>query len=69
MRRQDEEQERIKEENRRIKEWEDKFDKEHRAKEEELIRKFYNNESTSQNDQETKENSDHNVKINEEENK
>ena len=69
MRRQDEEQERIKEENKRIKEWEDKFDKEHRAKEEELIRKFYNNESTSQNDQETKENSDHNVKINEEENK
>ena len=69
MRRQDEEQERIKEENRRIKEWEDKFDKEHRAKEEELIRKFYNNESTSQNDQETKENLDNNVKINEEENK
>ena len=69
MKHQDEEQDRIKEENRRIREWEDKFDKEHRAKEEELIKKFYKNESTSQNDQETKENLDHNIKINEEENK
>ena len=58
LRRQDEEQERIKEENRRLKEWEDKFDKEHRAKEEELIRKFYNNELTSQNHQENHEDLD-----------
>ncbi len=36
---------RIKEENRRIKEWERKFDEEQKIKEEELIRKFYSNDS------------------------
>ena len=33
--------ERIQEENRRMKEWEKKFDEEQRLKEEELVRKFY----------------------------
>ena len=36
---------RIKEENRRIKEWERKFDEEQKIKEEELIRKFYSDDS------------------------
>ena len=36
---------RIREENRRIKEWEDKFDQEQRIREEELIKKFYNDNS------------------------
>ena len=36
-----EEEDRIREENRRIKEWEDKFDLEQKKKEEELIKKFY----------------------------
>ena len=45
MREKDEEEERIKEENRRIKEWEDKFDQEQRAREEELIKKFYSDNS------------------------
>ena len=42
----------------------DKFDKEHRLKEEELIRKFYNNESSNQNDQEVKETLDSDIKNN-----
>lgn len=42
-----EEEERIREENRRIKEWEDKFDQEQKIKEKELIRKFYSDKSTS----------------------
>ena len=41
----EEEEERIKEENRRIKEWEDKFDQEQRIREEELIKKFYSDHS------------------------
>ena len=45
MREKDEEEERIKEENNRIKEWEDKFDQEQRTREEELIKKFYNDHS------------------------
>ena len=45
MREKDEEEERIKEENRRIKEWEDKFDQEQRLREEELIKKFYSDHS------------------------
>ena len=48
-----EEEERIREENRRIKEWEDKFDLEQKAKEEALIQKFYNNSSTEQDDEKT----------------
>ena len=36
----------MREENRRIKEWEDRFDQEHKIKEDELINKFYNNETT-----------------------
>ena len=43
-----EQEERIREENRRIKEWEDKFDLEQQKKEEELIKKFYDNQSTDQ---------------------
>ena len=43
-----EEEERIREENRRIKEWEDKFDREQKIKEEELIKKFYNDQSPIQ---------------------
>ena len=35
------ENQRIEDENRRMKEWEKKFDEEQRLKEEELIRKFY----------------------------
>ena len=35
---------RIDEENRRMKEWEKKFDKEQRLKEEELVKKFYSEE-------------------------
>ena len=41
-----EEEERVREENRRIKEWEDKFDQEQKKKEEELIKKFYSDQST-----------------------
>ena len=48
------EEERIREENRRIKEWEDKFDEEQRKKEEALIKKFYSEKSFDQNRDETK---------------
>ena len=41
MKQRAEEEDRIKEENRRLKEWEDKFDQEQKKREEELIRKFY----------------------------
>ena len=44
-----EEEERIREENRRIKEWEDKFDQEQKKKEEELIKKFYSDQSSQVN--------------------
>ena len=47
LREKDEEEARIKEENRRIKEWEDKFDQEQRVREEELIKKFYSDHSKS----------------------
>ena len=40
--------ERIEEENRRMKEWEKKFDEEQRLKEEELVRKFYSDETPVQ---------------------
>ena len=40
--------ERIEEENRRMKEWEKKFDEEQRLKEEELVRKFYSDETPEQ---------------------
>ena len=43
-----EEEDRIREENRRIKEWEDKFDQDQKKKEEELIKKFYNDQSMSE---------------------
>ena len=36
------------EENRRMKEWEKKFDEEQRLKEEELVRKFYSDEVSEQ---------------------
>ena len=39
---------RIEEENRRVKEWEKKFDEEQRLKEEELVRKFYSDETLEQ---------------------
>ena len=44
-----EEEERIKEENRRIKEWEEKFDEEQKMKEDALIEKFYTDKSSDQN--------------------
>ena len=47
----EEEEERIREENRRIKEWEDKFDQEQKKKEDELIRKFYSDNSMDQNNE------------------
>ena len=58
-----EEEERIKEENRRIKEWEDKFDQEQKIKEEELIKKFYNDQSSTEtkiDENENLENQNHN---------
>ena len=47
-----EEEERIRQENKRIKEWEDKFDQDQKVKEEELIKKFYSDKSaeTTNND-------------------
>ena len=59
-----EEEERIKEENRRIKEWETKFDEEQKIKEEALIKKFYSDhQPSSVNDDETsiKDNNETNV--------
>ncbi len=52
MRQVEEEELRIKEENRRLKEWEEKFDKEQKIKEQELIDKFYSNYSKDQNKEE-----------------
>ena len=49
-----EEEERVREENRRIKEWEDKFDQEQKKKEEELIKKFYSDQSTIQDNEDDK---------------
>ena len=43
-----EEEERIRQENQRIKEWEEKFDLEQKKKEEELIKKFYSDEYSNQ---------------------
>ena len=43
-----EEEDRIREENKRIKEWEDKFDQEQKIKEEELIKKFYSDQSSTE---------------------
>ena len=45
--------ERIKQENQRIKEWEQKFDLDQKKKEEELIKKFYSDQSTNQNQDES----------------
>ena len=45
LKQKEEEEFRIKEENRRIKEWEEKFDKEQKIKEEELLKKFYTDNS------------------------
>mgnify|MGYP001412156186 FL=1 len=68
LKHQDEEQDRIKEENRRIKEWEDKFDQEQRMREDELIKKFYRDEITKSNDNEVKKNPDSDIKsLNEDE--
>ena len=41
------EEKRIEEENRRIKEWEQKFDEQQQKKEDELIKRFYRNEEKS----------------------
>ena len=46
-----ENQKRIEEENRRIKEWEKKFDEEQRKKEDELIKRFYSQDTEIQSDQ------------------
>ena len=65
-----EEEERIREENRRIKEWEDKFDQEQKIKEEELIKKFYNDQSSTKINDNKAENLDNNENQNsDEENK
>ena len=48
--------ERIEEENRRMKEWEKKFDEEQRLKEEELVRKFYSDEISEQDNNQNGEN-------------
>mgnify|MGYP006000485825 CR=1 FL=1 len=45
------------EENRRLKEWEQKFDIEQKKKEEELIQKFYGNQPKDQNLQDVDDNS------------
>ena len=58
-----EEEDRIREENRRIKEWEDKFDLEQKKKEEELIKKFYNDQSSVQNNENLNETSEQSEKI------
>ena len=44
---------RIKEENLRVKEWEEKFDREQKLKEDELIKKFYSDSSPNIKNQET----------------
>ncbi len=51
-----EKEKRLEEENRRLKEWETKFDEEQKKKEEELIRKFYsdNSETKSESNEEKK---------------
>ena len=58
-----EEEERIREENRRIKAWEDKFDLEQKKKEEELINKFYNEELANPNELKNSENSNPETKV------
>ena len=50
LKQKEEEEKRIVEENRRIKEWEEKFDREQKIKEDELIKKFYSDRSTIEND-------------------
>ena len=67
LKRQIEEDERIKEENRRIKEWENKFDQDQKKKEEELIKKFYSNQSKNYDTGTNKIVSDDQVQLNEDE--
>ena len=43
-----EEENRIRDENRRIKDWEDKFDQEQKKKEEDLVKKFYSDRQNKQ---------------------
>jgi len=49
LRQKTEEEERIKQENQRIKEWEDKFDQDQKQKEDDLIKKFYSNKGNEKN--------------------
>ena len=49
-----EEEQRILEEERRLKEWEEKFDLEQKKKEEELIKKFYSDNSLNKDEPEEK---------------
>ena len=49
-----EEEQRIQEEERRLKEWEEKFDLEQKKKEEELIKKFYSDNSSNKTEPEEK---------------
>ena len=57
LKQQEEETLRIKEENRRMKEWEEKFDREQKIKEEKLIQKFYTDHSVEKNNIEVDKNS------------
>ena len=61
LKQQEEEALRIKEENRRMKEWEENFDREQKIKEEELIKKFYTDHSLGKNNKEVDNNSNETV--------
>ena len=61
MKQKAEEEDRIREENRRIKEWEEKFDQDQKVKEDALIKKFYSDQSTTQTTETNNENLDENV--------
>ena len=55
MKQRDEEELRIGDENRRLKEWEKNFDQEQKIKEEELLQKFYTGQSKDQKKEEADE--------------
>ena len=57
LKQKEDEEQRINEENRRIKEWEDKFDQEQKKREDELIRKFYSDRQIEPENIESNENS------------
>ena len=63
----DDEQLRIHDENRRLKEWEKKFDQEQKLREEELISKFYTDHSRDNNKVEPTNSSDVDIETNDNE--